>query len=118
MAIADIMAINIDLSRYVHMYLDIDHIIQRSRNVPPRNPVDPVEDGILLNNLMTRAEHQFPGEFNQHRSRHAVESLEECMLIIIRTTVHKEANCIVMRENDVALVETTYQICGNQWVLL
>lgn len=37
-------------------HLPVD-VIRRARNVPPRLPVDPAEDGEVLNNIMTRARH-------------------------------------------------------------
>lgn len=43
-------------------------MIMRARNAPPKLPVNPVEDGNVLNNLMSRAENHFLGEFHQARA--------------------------------------------------
>lgn len=71
------------------------------------------QDVRVLNNLVTRADHQLSSGFHQHRSPCTVEALQEGMKTIMRTTVHKEANIVEMREKEVGLDMTE---CANMVV--
>lgn len=74
-------------------------ILQRAKNAPPRLQIDHVENGRVVNNLMTRAEHHFPGGFRHNRPRHTAESLEEGMNIIMSTSMHKEVQGCCVPKN-------------------
>lgn len=83
-------------------------MLQQANYVLPKLPVDPVEDGRVLNNLMTWAEHQFPGRNHQNRIGHIAESLVGSMKMIMRTAAHKEAKRVVRLDVDPALVATNF----------
>lgn len=58
-------------------------VMRRVRNVPPRLHVDPGEDDKVINNLMTRAEHQLPSGLHRNWPGHTIEAWEEGMKILL-----------------------------------
>lgn len=80
--------------------------LQRARNVPWMMLMEASMDGRVLNNPMTRDEHQFAGWLHPSIPRHTVGSLEKGVNIIMRKAVHKEWNRAVIRDADPALIVT------------
>lgn len=87
---------------------------RRVGSVPPRLSVEATEDGRMLNDLMSRAEHQFhDGSHKKHTGTHGGVP-GGGMISIMRTAMLKQARRLVMRDGDPALVHTRESL-GTCW---